>query len=168
MVDIRKIITMRERILSELGVAASPPVVRAVGMAVIHNPFAGRFVDDLRSFGGGPVMANPRSVGRAGPDQYRTRRSMQINRGTVSTYAPMGAHAIERFHRGAPGNAVWSSSQRTAAGGRRIRTCMGLLLSSSCFWFIASSLFGAGKPLFVPSPAIRFAERAEGVKGPKR
>jgi hypothetical protein len=30
------------------------------------------------------------------------------------------------------------------------------------------SLFGAGKPFFVPSPAIRFAERAEGVKGPKR
>ena len=24
-----------------------------------------------------------------------------------------------------------------------------------------------GKPFFVPSPAIRFAERAEGVKGPK-
>ena len=32
----------------------------------------------------------------------------------------------------------------------------------------AGSLFGAGKPFFVPSPAIRFAERAEGVKGPKR
>jgi hypothetical protein len=31
-----------------------------------------------------------------------------------------------------------------------------------------SSLFGAGKPFFIPSPAIRFAERAEGVKGPKR
>jgi hypothetical protein len=26
-------------------------------------------------------------------------------------------------------------------------------------------LFGAGKPFFVPSPAIRFAERAEGVQG---
>ena len=24
------------------------------------------------------------------------------------------------------------------------------------------------KPFFIPSPAIRFAERAEGVKGPKR
>ena len=36
------------------------------------------------------------------------------------------------------------------------------------FWFVAGSLFGAGKPFFVPSPAIRFAERAEGVKGPKR
>jgi hypothetical protein len=32
----------------------------------------------------------------------------------------------------------------------------------------ARSLFGAGKLFFVPSPAIRFAERAEGVKGPKR
>jgi hypothetical protein len=37
-----------------------------------------------------------------------------------------------------------------------------------CFRFIAGSLFGAGRPFFVPSPAIRFPERAEGVKGPKR
>ena len=29
-------------------------------------------------------------------------------------------------------------------------------------------MFGAGKPFFVPSPAIRFAERAEGVKEAKR
>ena len=36
------------------------------------------------------------------------------------------------------------------------------------FWFVAGSLFGAGKPFFVASPAIRIADRAEGVKGPKR
>jgi hypothetical protein len=36
------------------------------------------------------------------------------------------------------------------------------------FGFVAGSLFGAGRPFFVPSPTIRFAERAEGVKGPKR
>jgi len=54
------------------------------------------------------------------------------------------------------------------AGGTRIRTCMGLFLSSNSFWFVVGSLFGTGKPFFVPSPAIRFAERAEGVKGPKR
>jgi hypothetical protein len=48
MVEIRKLITMREIILSELGVTAPRPVVRAVGMAVILNPFAGRFVEDLR------------------------------------------------------------------------------------------------------------------------
>src|ERR1700746_4007724 len=36
------------------------------------------------------------------------------------------------------------------------------------FWFFVGSLFGAGRPFFVPSPAIRFPQRAEGVKGPKR
>jgi hypothetical protein len=49
---------------------------------------------------------------------------------------------------------------------RGFEPCMGLFLSSS--HFVVGSLFGAGKPFFVPSPAIRFAERAEGVKGPKR
>jgi hypothetical protein len=58
-----------------------------------------------------------------------------------------------------------NSLSRLGAGGRWIRTCMGLFLSSGHFWFVASSLFGAGKPFFIPSPAIRFAERAEGVKG---
>jgi hypothetical protein len=48
MVDIRKIITTREMVLSELGVAAPRPIVRALGIAVIRNPFAGQFVDDLR------------------------------------------------------------------------------------------------------------------------
>jgi len=48
MVEIRKIIATREVVFSELGVRAPRPVVRAVGMAVITNPFAGRFVEDLR------------------------------------------------------------------------------------------------------------------------
>jgi hypothetical protein len=47
MVDIRKIVTTREVVISELGVKAPRPVVRAVGIAVIRNPFAGRFVEDL-------------------------------------------------------------------------------------------------------------------------
>ena len=48
MVEIRKMITTRETIFSELGIAAPRAVVRAVAMAVIVNPFAGRFLDDLR------------------------------------------------------------------------------------------------------------------------
>ena len=48
MVEIRKIIATREVVSSELGVRAPRSVVRAVGMAVITNPFAGRFVEDLR------------------------------------------------------------------------------------------------------------------------
>ena len=35
-------------------------------------------------------------------------------------------------------------------------------------WVWLISLFGTERPFFVPSPAIRFPERAEGVKGPKR
>ena len=48
-------------------------------------------------------------------------------------------------------------------------TCMGLFLSSGCFWVLLTVLCSEReRPFFVPSPAIRFAERAEGVKGPKR
>ena len=42
-----------------------------------------------------------------------------------------------------------SSIWAIGAGGRGIRTCMGLFLSSSRFWFVAGSLFGAGKAFFV-------------------
>jgi len=48
MIEIRKTIILRETVFSELGVEASRPVTRAVGMAVIRNPFAGQFVEDLR------------------------------------------------------------------------------------------------------------------------
>src|SRR6201989_2097607 len=48
MIEIRRTITLRETIFSELGVEANRPVTRAVGMAVIRNPFAGQFVEDLR------------------------------------------------------------------------------------------------------------------------
>ena len=37
MIEIRKLITTRETVFSELGVEANRPITRAVGMAVIHN-----------------------------------------------------------------------------------------------------------------------------------
>jgi hypothetical protein len=48
MIEIRKTITLRETVFSELGIQAARPITRAVGMAVIRNPFAGQFVEDLR------------------------------------------------------------------------------------------------------------------------
>jgi hypothetical protein len=70
---------------------------------------------------------------------------------------------------------------------RQLASVMGLLVSSGFLaqphmglWLLkigfpavdpvvgASSLFGAERPFFVPSPALGFPERAEGVKGPKR
>ena len=44
---------------------------------------------------------------------------------------------------------------------------MGLFLSSGRFWFVTSSLFGAGKPFFIPSPVIRCSRpRGGGQRGP--
>src|ERR1700731_2245062 len=48
MIEIRKTIILRETVFSELGVEATRPTTRGVGMAVIRNPFAGQFVEDLR------------------------------------------------------------------------------------------------------------------------
>src|SRR5262245_37481683 len=48
MIDIRKTLTLREVIFSEMGHAPPRPVVRAVGIGVIRNPFAGKWVEDLR------------------------------------------------------------------------------------------------------------------------
>jgi hypothetical protein len=47
MLDIRKIVTIRDVTFSELGHAPPRPIVRAVGMAVIHNPFAGKYSENL-------------------------------------------------------------------------------------------------------------------------
>jgi hypothetical protein len=49
------------------------------------------------------------------------------------------------------------------------RDLYGLFLSSGCFWVLLPVLCSEReRPFFIPSPAIRFPERAEGVKGPKR
>ena len=74
MIEIRKTITLRETIFSELGVEASRPVTRAVGMAVIRNPFAGKFVEDLRPlFEAGAMLGEKRSTSsiRTGRFTYR-------------------------------------------------------------------------------------------------
>src|SRR6516225_6116557 len=48
MIEIRKTIILRETVFSELGVEANRSITRAVGMAVIRNPFAEQFIEDLR------------------------------------------------------------------------------------------------------------------------
>ncbi|MGH6880755.1 MAG: amino acid synthesis family protein [Hypericibacter sp.] len=44
---IRKIVTVVEETSQELGHDVKPPVRRAAAVAVIENPFAGRYVEDL-------------------------------------------------------------------------------------------------------------------------
>ena len=45
--EIRKIVLTRETIYAEAGRTSAKPVNRAVAIAVIANPYAGRFVEDL-------------------------------------------------------------------------------------------------------------------------
>jgi hypothetical protein len=45
--SIRKIVVQMDEIHKEMGHEVSPPTRRAVAMAVIANPFAGRYQDDL-------------------------------------------------------------------------------------------------------------------------
>lgn len=44
---VRKFVTVMDEVLTEMGQAVVPPIRRAAALAVIENPFAGRYVDDL-------------------------------------------------------------------------------------------------------------------------
>lgn len=46
-VSVRKVVTVVEEVSSEMGRPVSPPVRRAAAVAVIANPFAGAYVEDL-------------------------------------------------------------------------------------------------------------------------
>jgi hypothetical protein len=46
-VSIRKIVTILDEVRLEMGRAIEPPILRAAAVAVIDNPFAGRFEADL-------------------------------------------------------------------------------------------------------------------------
>ena len=64
MIEIRETIILRETMFSELGVEPARPTTRAVGMAVIQNPFAGKFVEDLRPlFEAGAIPMGQLAVG---------------------------------------------------------------------------------------------------------
>jgi hypothetical protein len=47
MMNLRKISLTKETILADFGTPTAQPITRAVAIAVIGNPFSGRFVDDL-------------------------------------------------------------------------------------------------------------------------
>src|SRR5437763_12828964 len=44
---IRKLVTVTEETRTEMGQTIDPPTRRAAAVAVIENPFAGKYVDDL-------------------------------------------------------------------------------------------------------------------------
>ena len=109
MVEIRKIITTREVVFSELGVKAPRPVVRAVGMTVITNPFAGRFVEDLRPLFEAGAMLGERLM----PDLVKLLDRPAVSYGKGALVGVDG----EMEHGGACVHPMLGKPMRAAIGG---------------------------------------------------
>src|ERR1700737_4322829 len=132
MVDIRKIITTREVVLSELGVAAPRPVLRAVGMAVIRNPFAGRFVDDLQPLFEAGAMLGERLMPKLvklldGPACAYGRGALVGLKGRMARGGPCVHRMLGKPMRAAigGGKAVISSNVKVATAGTSLDVPLG-------------------------------------------
>ena len=109
MTAIRKIITLREVIFSELGRAAARPVVRAVGVGVIRNPFAGQMVDDLHQlFEAGAALGE-----RLMPELVRLLDGPAVSYGKGALVGVAG----EMEHGGACVHPMLGRPMRAAVGG---------------------------------------------------
>jgi Amino acid synthesis len=109
MVEIRKIITTREVVFSELGAVAPRSIVRAVGMAVIANPFAGRFVEDLRPLFEAGAMLGERLM----PDLVKLLGGPAVSYGKGALVGVDG----EMEHGGACVHPMLGKPMRAAIGG---------------------------------------------------
>ena len=109
MTEIRKIVTLREVIFAELGHMAPQPVVRAVGIAVIRNPFAGRWVEDLK-----PLFEAGAALGeRLMPDLARLLDRPAVAYGKGALVGVFG----EVEHGGACVHPMLGQPMRAAVGG---------------------------------------------------
>jgi hypothetical protein len=109
MIEIRKIITMREVVFSELGIAASRPTVRAAGIAVIRNPFAGIFVDDLKPLFEAGAMLGERLM----PELVKLLDGPAVSYGKGAIVGVAG----EMEHGGACVHPMLGKPMRAAVGG---------------------------------------------------
>ena len=109
MTDIRKIVTLGEVTFSELGDEAARPIVRAVGIAVIHNPFAGRWAEDLRPLFEAGAAHGERLV----PDLVRMLDGPAVSYGKGAIVGVTG----EMEHGGACVHPMLGRPMRAAIGG---------------------------------------------------
>jgi hypothetical protein len=109
MLHIRKSLLLRETVRSEMGHVADRPIVRAVAMAVIGNPFAGRYVDDLTE-----LFEAGRTVGeQLMPDLVRLLSQSPVSYGKGAIVGVNG----EFEHGGACIHPMLGKPMRAAVGG---------------------------------------------------
>lgn len=102
MVEIRKIALLREQALSEMGRPGARPVVRAVALIAIVNPFAGRFVEDLSEL----IDAGAELSARVAPDLLRLLDGPAVSYGKGAVVGTAGelehGHALLHPRMGRP------------------------------------------------------------------
>jgi hypothetical protein len=102
MMAIRKIALLREQAFSEMGREAARPVVRAVALVAIGNPFAGRFEADLTAL----VDAGAELAARVAPDLLRMLDGPAVAYGKGAVVGLAGeiehGHALLHPRMGAP------------------------------------------------------------------
>ncbi|HJU19272.1 MAG TPA: amino acid synthesis family protein [Stellaceae bacterium] len=109
MIEIRKTLTIREVVFSELGVAASRPIIRAAGIAVIRNPFAGKFAEDLKPLFEAGAMLGERLM----PELVKLLDGPAISYGKGAIVGVAG----EMEHGGACVHPMLGKPMRAAVGG---------------------------------------------------
>jgi hypothetical protein len=92
MVAIRKIALLREEAFAEMGTPGARPVVRAVAMIAIANPFAGRYVPDLSDL----IDAGAALAERVAPDLLRMLAGPPVSYGKGTIVGTAGE--IEHGH----------------------------------------------------------------------
>ncbi|MGE0564687.1 MAG: amino acid synthesis family protein [Pseudolabrys sp.] len=134
-VKIRKFVTVVDETLTEMGQTVTPPVRRAAAIAVIENPFAGRYVEDLS-----PMIEMGEELGKILSE--RAVAALGIEGGKVESFgkaALVGAdgemeHAAALLHpkMGAPvrktlekGAALIPSSKKRGAPGAELDIPLG-------------------------------------------
>jgi len=102
MVEIRKVSLLREEAFGEMGHAAKRPVVRAVALIAIQNPFARRFVGDLTEL----VDAGAALAQRFAADLVKMLHGPPVSYGKGAIVGSMGelehGHALLHPRMGAP------------------------------------------------------------------
>ncbi|HEX3861868.1 MAG TPA: amino acid synthesis family protein [Stellaceae bacterium] len=106
---IRKIVTLREVVFAEMGRQAPRPVVRAVGIGIIRNPFAGTWAEDLR-----PLFEAGAALGdRLMPELTRLLDGPPVSYGKAALVGVAG----EMEHGGACVHPMLGRPMRAALGG---------------------------------------------------
>lgn len=114
--EIRKILTATEELLSEEGRACDPPLRRVAVTAVVRNPCAGRYVEDLRELIDGSEAIGKRISGLAA-ELMKPHGIQTYGKGAVTGMAGEVEHAEAVL------TTVFGDTMRAAAGGGKAWIC---------------------------------------------